>query len=481
LFARILRYLAATALAASGIVLGLRAVLGPFRLGILPVRSPLNAQCIFGLCMTVLLLVNSRPAQPIAETKTATRCAGWLLPALLLAAAVLAQAVRFPLLFDDYTLVSQAQDSTPAAWTYALTHPGGDGFFRPVAYVSLRVDALWSGQDAVRWHLTGLILHLANMILVWLLAGRLFADATAGTWAAALFGIHGTVLLTPTYLAARFDVLSTFFVLAGLVLFLGYLERGHWFGWAGSLVCMFLGLLTKEIAFAYPLLALVVSGRRAWRRWPAIASHFGVAAVVFLYRYRLLGGLGGYQDQRSAPLVFLKGFGLRIWSAFYFPVNWTREPEFWLIAALVAYLSVLVWVATRTPVPRQKLLPALLFTIVALAPMGHMLLVSSNLLGAGRFYLALAGFAMLMGVAVGSMSRRAQAATGAVLIAFQLAALQHNLNIWGSIARLADATCATAVRERAATSNLPREIDGVPFLANGFDACVALHRGLPNP
>jgi hypothetical protein len=481
LFAKTLRCLAAIALAASGIVLGLRAVLGPFLLGALPVRSPLNAQSIFGLCITVLLLVNGSQTEPIAEAKAA-RSARWLLPALLLAAVALAPAVRFPLVFDDYTLVHQAQDSSPTAWTYALTHPGGDGFFRPIAYVSLRVDALWAGGNASRWHLTGLILHLANMVLIWLLAGRLSADPAAGTWAAAVFGIHGTVLLTPTYLAARFDVLAVFFVLAGLVLFVRYLEDGRRFEQAGSLVSMLLGLLAKEIAFAYPLLILIVAGKRAGRHWRAITSHFVIAAAVFTYRYHLLRGLGGYRDQRLGLLALGKGFGLRIWSAFYFPVNWTSEPEFWLTGALIIYLAVLVWGAIRLRISRQKLVTALLVTVVALLPLTHMLLVGSNLLGAGRFYLALAGFAMLMGLMVHAAGRYAQVAIGAALIVFQFAALQHNLKIWGRVARVADATCSTAAAQpftqpaMALKPGLPREIDGIPFLANGFDACVALHR-----
>jgi hypothetical protein len=469
------------ALAASGIVLGVRAVLGPFRLGSLPVRSPLNAQSIFGLCVTLLLLVNSRKTQPTAEAK-ATHSGSWLLPALLLATVALAQAVQFPLVFDDYTLVHQAQDASPTAWTYALTHPGGDGFFRPIAYASLRVDALWAGGDSSRWHLTGLILHLANMVLIWLLAGRLSADSTAGTWAAAVFGIHGTVLLTPTYLAARFDVLAVFFVLAGLLLFVRHLEHARWFDLAGSLVCMLLGLLAKEIAFAYPLLILVVAGKRAGRHWRAIAGHVAVAAAVFSYRYYLLRGLGGYREQRLGLLALGKGFGLRIWSAFYFPVNWTREPEFWLTGALIIYLGVLVWGAIRLRIPRQKLVTALLLTVVALLPLAHMLLVGSNLLGAGRFYLALAGFAMLMGVMIHAAGRSVQVAIGTALVVFQFAALQHNLKIWGRVARMADATCSTAAAQSfaqpamAAKPGLPREIEGIPFLANGFDACVALHR-----
>jgi 4-amino-4-deoxy-L-arabinose transferase-like glycosyltransferase len=67
-------------------------------------------------------------------------------------------------------------------------------------------------------------------------------------------------ILTASYLAARFDVLSGFFMLAGLVLFLSYIEQRSRLGLAMSFVCGLLGMLTKGVAFSFPLLAILVSG-----------------------------------------------------------------------------------------------------------------------------------------------------------------------------------------------------------------------------
>jgi hypothetical protein len=485
----LVKYLAAASLVVSGAALGWRAVCGPFHVAFLPVNSPLNAESVFGLSATALLLLNSEPG-PSPKQIEVRHSVIWLLAIVLLSAAALWRALSFPLVFDDYTLVRQAQDMSPAALEYSFNHAGGDGFFRPFGNLSLHFDALWAAKDPFRWHLTGVALHLINVVLVWLLAGRFLADRLAALWAAALFAVHGTVLLTPSYLAARFDVLSVFLALTGLVLFLRYIDTGRYLFLAASVGCMSLALLTKETAFVFPFLAALICGPRAWAHRRALIGFFTVSVAVFAYRYTLFRGIGGYRDPltgssdvlRVTFLGYLKGFGLRIWSAFYFPVNWRHEPEGWLVVMLLAYMGALAWMAARTRGDRRKLMAMLAFTGVALLPVAHLLLVDASLLGAGRFYLALVGFAMLMAVAIRAATKPMQVLAGTLLLGFHLAALRHNLAIWGEIAALAGRTCANAAimlpnpSDDLAVSGLLREIDGIPFLASGFEACVAFHK-----
>jgi len=476
---------ASAALAVSGVVLAWRVIWGPFRILSVPVNSPLNAQSVFGLSVVTLLALRSILQSATFDRKP-QRGTIWLAGILILAAVFLAPALRYPLVFDDYTLARYGQGLNLAMAKYYLTHGGGDGFFRPLGYLSLGLDASWARYAPVGWHLLSFALHLADIGLVWLLAQRLLADRLAALWAAALFGIHGTVLLTATYLAARFDALAAFFVLAGLVLFGRYMDQRSSLALGLSFGCLVAGLLSKEIAYSFPFLAVIVSGREAKLHKRALAGYFAAAAAVFAYRYSLLGSIGGYRDAATGALDvlqpnfvgYLKGFGLRIWSVFYFPVNWSRQPEPWLAVALVACLLALSWIAICGRAPRQKLLLSLAFTLFALLPLSHLLLVDAGLWGAGRFYLPLAGFAMLLAVGIRSVPGRMQVLVGTVLILFQVAALRHNLAIWGSVAALADRTCATVAHSDPLppSSSVPVLVDGVPFLRNGLPACVEFHR-----
>jgi hypothetical protein len=58
---------------------------------------------------------------------------------------------------------------------------------------------------------------------------------------------------------------------------------------------------------------------------------WALAATLFAIRWWVLGGIGGYVDQRSGKaevfqlgvLAAAKAAALRIWSALYFPINWS--------------------------------------------------------------------------------------------------------------------------------------------------------------
>ena len=474
----------------SSALLALRVVHGPFRLISISVRSPINLQSVLGLSSTILLLLKSRTAESACDTQPRHRTV-WLIAILILTAGILWQALSFPLVFDEYTLAHYGKGLTGAMAKYCLIQPGGDGFFRPVGYLSLGLDGIWSDHNPFQWHLLNVVLHLANIALVWWLAGRLLADQIAALWAAAMFAVHGTVLLTAIYLAARFDALSVFFVLAGLALFVCYAEGHNTSVLVASFVMALLAVLTKEVAFSFPLLAVLVCGRKIKTHWRALAGYFLMAGAVFAYRYRLIGGIGGYPDAATGTptilqanwLGYLKGFGLRIWSVFYFPVNWSHKPELGLALLMLAYIVALCLITVRSCGPRPKLILALAFAGIALLPIAHLLLVDATLLGAGRFYLALPGFAMFLGMAIRGAPKAERVLFGSVLLGFQLVALHHNLAIWGKTASLAKRTCSVAAQfaetgaDTILVSGLPREIDGTPFLGvnNGFNACVAFY------
>lgn len=134
---RLFRYLAAAALAISGVVLAWRVVGGPFRVFSLPVNSPLNAQSVFGSSVTALLALRSSPESAGFGGKP-RRAAVWLAGILVLAVALLAPALRYPLVFDDYTLARYGQGLNLAMAKYYFTHGGGDGFFRPQRIAGVR-------------------------------------------------------------------------------------------------------------------------------------------------------------------------------------------------------------------------------------------------------------------------------------------------------------------------------------------------------
>src|SRR5436853_5579464 len=96
------------------------------------------------------------------------------------------RTLRFYFLSDDFYLVQLANRSHFDVLAFFIS-AGSDGFFRPVGYLSLVLTSICAGVDPMAWHAAAVALHLANVILVFVLARRLCARRTAAFFAATLF------------------------------------------------------------------------------------------------------------------------------------------------------------------------------------------------------------------------------------------------------------------------------------------------------
>jgi hypothetical protein len=320
---------------------------------------------------------------------------------------------------------------------------------------------------------------------------QLFRGAGAAFWAAAFFGIHGTRAESVAFLA-RFDQLATLFVLAGLLLFDQYLESRRGGLLAASCVVMLCGLLSKESAYVFPLLALwLLAFRGQWtrRRIRATVPFFAIMAATFVYRWSLLGGIGGYTDRATGRpqilnihvLALLKALTLRLWGILYFPINWSEEPEPWLAAAMAAAVLALLGLALLARTGWRTTGFAVAFTLIASLPVAHMLLIGADLRGAAHVYLPSVGFCLLLSLAIDSIRPAPlSGAIGAALLIFQGAALHHNNLIWSRTAQLADRECRIIAREAVRSGKAPvvqdppRILNGIAFFANGLPECVAM-------
>ena len=222
---------------------------------------------------------------------------------IVLVAVAFRQALETYFLADDFLLINFANSFRPATMFHMLTTGGGDGFFRPAGYFSLGLTATWAKFDPRVWHATALALHALNAVLVSVLAARLGLSRRASWFAGALFAIHGCLPESTVWIAGRFDLLATCFVLSGLLAF-----AAEWR--VLSVAFLVLALLSKEEAYVFPLLALLlaISLRIPWRKAAPLLSLFLLlTCILFAYRWNLQGGIGGYTDLRRGASIWRAG------------------------------------------------------------------------------------------------------------------------------------------------------------------------------
>ncbi len=421
-------------------------------------RLILNLETLFALATLILLLWRGRSATAdIPKPRFALDAGDVLRMASVALLAVLAfgPAAHTYFLSDDFILVSGAQNfraASLASYAALFTHGGGDGFFRPLGYLSLYWTSPWAGLDPVRWHLVGLALHIANALLVYALAGSIGLSRMGAWLASALFGLYGANPEAVVWIAGRFDLLATLFVLISLLAFVHLWEKSSVAAGLIAGVALALGILSKESAYALPLMMLVfVLSRRgaSWnRRFRFVAPFFLLAGILFAYRWMLQGGIGGYLTAEGKPQMLalslaavVKALVLRLWAVLFFPVDWAAGAPAWLLAAMLAYAVAWMALALKVRGASVNFVIGLGFVLAAAIPPVGQLLIGADLEKARLLYLPSVGFCLLEAAAVEMAGSKLRYAAGAAMLLFSLAALLHNLGIREQVAAKSKTVC----------------------------------------
>ena len=134
--------------------------------------------------------------------------------------------------------------------------PNVVGNYHPLTVLSLAVDYAISGKASFTYHLHNLLLHLLNVVLVFVLISRLFKSHQMALIVALLFGIHPMHVESVAWISARKDLLYTAYLLMGLLVYLKYIDctsiakqRG-WY--VLSFVLFSCSLLSKGVAMVFP-------------------------------------------------------------------------------------------------------------------------------------------------------------------------------------------------------------------------------------
>ena len=152
-----------------------------------------------------------------------------MLLCLLLVAATL--AVYWPVIHYDFLTYDDPDyfthnghvlgGLTPnnVVWAFTTGHASN---WHPLTWLSLMLDVELFGKGPAWPHLTNLLFHLANTVLLFLLLRQMTAALWRSAMVAALFALHPLHVESVVWVAERKDVLSTFFGLLSLWFYAGY-------------------------------------------------------------------------------------------------------------------------------------------------------------------------------------------------------------------------------------------------------------------
>lgn len=398
------------------------------------------------------------------------------------------------------------------AWRWAWTN--NPGLYMPLVWMSFSLDsALW-GMNPVGFHLTNVLFHAANAVLLFFVAETLFerlfprssggARRGAAALASLLWAVHPLRVESVAWIVERKDVLCGFFFLLSLLFYLRFAATGRpgerWLSAGAHLA----GMLSKPVAVLGPLVFLLLD----WRplaRWPGrpwkvllrekipffLAS--GAAALLTIAPGGRPSDVG--PAERLGQALFGLGFYLQktLWPTGLAPVyewrgeilRWSGPPVFFM-AIGAGFL--LLWLFSRRRWPSLWIAGAsyllLLAPLLGLIPRGPQS-------AADRFtYLPGLGLALLAAALplFLSVRNRRAGAVAAFLLAAALgpltAATRRQIGLWKN-----SETLWRWQLERFPSSflghynlgtyllNQDRPSEALPHL----DAAVRLHPDVPDP
>ncbi len=379
----------------------------------------------------------------IAESGAGVRAGVWVC-ATIIASVVACFAPALHAEFVDWDDSSNLVENpyyrglSPAhlRWMFTTMH---GGHYQPLSWVTFALDYHIWGMQPHGYHLTNVILHTANALLVYGLAlallprttaapagGRGIARPFAAGVAALCFAIHPLRVESVAWVTERRDVLSAFFLLLTV---LAYLRMARarpspsWRTWyALALGCYILSLLSKAWGMTLPVVLLILDAyplrrlaagrdevRRALLEKLPFLALAGMTMVLAVLAQRPAVGMRTLAEHGVAARAVQASYGLMfyLWKTLL-PIRLSplylldadfqpAGPRYLACAlAVLAMTAVLVRIRRRWP----WALAAWACYVVVLSPVLGFLQTGPQLVADRYSYLACLPWAIVAGAAV---------------------------------------------------------------------------------
>jgi protein O-mannosyl-transferase len=287
--------------------------------------------------------------------------------------------------FDDPEYVSDnkhvMEGLTGAGIVWAFTQNEVSAQWYPCTMLSLMADVQMVkpregppnlAKLAGRMHVTNLLLHAANSLILFLLLRAMTGSVWRSACVAALFAIHPLHVESVAWITERKDVLSGLFGLLALWAYVGYARRPSVARYLLVFTALAAGLMSKPILVTWPFLLLLLdywplrrqgAGSRRDLRWlilekiPLLALAAASASVTFLAQRSggavvTLETVSLFERIARATVLYVGYLGKTFWPVNLCPVyiedplgsNWSALGAAVLLALLTAAAA---WAARR--------------------------------------------------------------------------------------------------------------------------------------
>ena len=251
--------------------------------------------------------------------------------------------------------------ATGARWAFGMHEAN----WHPLTWLSLMLDASIGGTTPGTFHVTNVLLHAANSLLLCFALFAMTGRLERSGFVALLFAVHPLHVESVAWIAERKDVLCGLFFMLGLLLWAAYVKRPSKGGYAWVALVLAFGLMAKPMLVTLPLVFLLLDRwplerKASWReliieKVPLFALSAG-SAVATMIAQRSGGAMSTTEvfplsaraaNAAVAYMLYLTGM---VWPArlsFFYPYRGAALPA-WQMAAAVLLIIAITVLAART-------------------------------------------------------------------------------------------------------------------------------------
>jgi hypothetical protein len=217
---------------------------------------------------------------------------GMVVLLMLATLAVFARAVGFGFVnYDDPTYVFRnprmagGLSAANIGWAFSTFHFNN---WHPLTWLTYFATSQVFGLSPGAFHGVNLVLHVANVALLYRLLLRMTGRVGCSVMVAGLFGLHPLHVESVAWISELKDVLSTFFALLALHAYVSFARRRSLTAYVAMCVWFGLGLMAKPMIVTLPAAMLLLDywpiGRLSWRavveKVPLFAMSVAACAVT---------------------------------------------------------------------------------------------------------------------------------------------------------------------------------------------------------
>jgi tetratricopeptide (TPR) repeat protein len=151
--------------------------------------------------------------------------------------------------------------------------------WHPLTWLSHMLDWQLFGSNAGGHHLTNLIFHIANTLLLFIVLQQMTSALWQSAFAATLFALHPLHVESVAWVSERKDVLSTFFWILTMWAYLQYVKHPSIIRYMLIILTFALGLMAKPMLITLPFILLLLD------YWPL--ERFGQRTFFYLVREKI--------------------------------------------------------------------------------------------------------------------------------------------------------------------------------------------------